>query len=232
MHKLLAAAAYLGSFVASPFTGAQSKLDPRNLPAGENVTGKVTAVANDSVSVAPNSGGVPVTVHVSDSTRILKGRQPAKLGEVKVDDEVLARGALHGDAMDAAILVVMSPEMLQLMQQLGPAAGTGAPGSNREDLGKKFIAGQVKAISGTKLTILRSDKQNQQIEVDENTSFKKGNESITLTDIKVDDYVFGSGAIKDGTFVPRQLNVGPTASTNISEDHSKADAATQAPTRK
>jgi hypothetical protein len=44
--------------------------------------------------------------------------------------------------------------------------------------------------------------------VDENTSFKKGNESITLPDIKPGDFVRGSGDLKDGVFVPKELIVG------------------------
>jgi hypothetical protein len=35
----------------------------------------------------------------------------------------------------------------------------------------------------------------------------EGGESITLADIKVGDQVVGNGALKDGTFVPKELNV-------------------------
>src|SRR5438132_154868 len=70
------------------------------------------------------------------------------------------------------------------------------------------VAGKVKAINETKLTIARPDNQSQDIEVDENTSFKKGSESVTLADIKVGDFVFGPGEVKDGTFVSKQLNIG------------------------
>ena len=50
--------------------------------------------------------------------------------------------------------------------------------------------------------------QDQTIEVDENTSFRKQGESITLPDIKVGDKVFGRGEMKNETFVPQVLNVG------------------------
>ena len=79
----------------------------------------------------------------------------------------------------------------------------------REDMGKKFIAGEVKSIDGTKLTVARPDGQSQTIEVDANTSFRKGRESITLPDIKVGDHVFGRGQLNSaGVFVPQTLNVG------------------------
>src|SRR5262249_50311807 len=58
------------------------------------------------------------------------------------------------------------------------------------------------------LTIARPDGQSQDIEVDENTSFKKGNESITLPDIKPGDFVRGQGELKNGVFVPKELIVG------------------------
>lgn len=168
---------------------------------GPGVVGKVTAIGNGSVTVAPANGGAAVTVKVSDSTRIFKERQPVKLSDIKVDDTVMVRGQLNGNNIDAMMVAVVNPEMLQRMQQ-------GGMQFNREDLGKKFIAGQVKAINETKLTITRPDNQDQDIEVDENTSFKRGQESITLADIKVGDFVRGQGALKDGVFVPKELNVG------------------------
>lgn len=174
---------------------------PRRMGGGPGVVGKVTAVNNDSVTVTPANGGAAVTVKVSDNTRIFKDRQAVKLSDIKVDDTVFVRGQLNGNNIDAVMLVVADQEMIQRMQQ-------GGMQFNREDLGKKFIAGQVKAINETKLTITRPDNQDQDIEVDENTSFKRGIESITLADIKVGDFVRGQGALKDGVFVPKELIVG------------------------
>jgi hypothetical protein len=111
--------------------------------------------------------------------------------------------------MEAAMVGVVNPQMLQRFEQGGgPGGGRGPGGFNREDLGKKFIVGEVKAINETKLTIARPDGQSQEIEVDENTSFKKGNESITLPDIKAGDFVRGQGELKNGVFVPKELMVG------------------------
>lgn len=173
----------------------------RRMPPGDNVMGKVSAVSNDSVTVTPANGGAPVMVKVGNDTRIFKDRQPVKLSDIKVDDTVFARGELNGSTMNAALLGVVNPEMLQRMQQ-------GGMPFNREDLGKKFIAGEVKAINETKITIARPDNQTQDIEVDENTSFKKRGESITLADIQVGDFVRGPGELKDGVFVAKELMVG------------------------
>ena len=182
-----------------------------NMPPGENVIGKVTAVSKDSLTVSPLMGGEPVTVKVSETTRVSKDRQPFKLEDIKVDEMVFARGDLKNNVMQAAVVGVVNPEMVQRVQQgggPGGARGGMMAGFNPEDMGKKFIAGEVKAINETKLTIARPDGQTQEIEVDENTSFKKGNESITLPDIKVGDFVRGRGELKDSTFVPKELIVG------------------------
>lgn len=59
-----------------------------NMPPGENVVGKVTAVSKDSLTVAQLMGGDAVTVKVSDATRVVKDRQPFKLEQIKVDDVI------------------------------------------------------------------------------------------------------------------------------------------------
>jgi Domain of unknown function (DUF5666) len=181
---------------------------------GETVVGKVTSVSKDSLVVAPLTGGAPVTVKVGDNTRISKDRQPIKLEEIKTDEMVFARGELKDNVMQAAGVGVVNPQMIQRFGQGGPGPGGfgagpgGGANFNREDLGKKFILGEVKAINETKLTIARPDGESQDIEVDENTSFKRGTESITLPDIKTGDFVRGAGEVKNGVFVPKELNVG------------------------
>lgn len=176
---------------------------------GENAIGKVTAKTKDSLTITPMMGGDPVTVRISDTTRVTKERQPFKFEDIKVDEVVFARGELKSNTMQAAMVGVVNPEMVQRLQQGGgPGGGQNAGGFNREDMGKKFIAGEVKAINETKLTIARPDGQTQEIEVDENTSFKKGAESITLPDIKVGDFVRGRGELKDNVFTPKELVVG------------------------
>ena len=169
---------------------------------GDNVVGKVTSVSKDGLVVSPMMGGGPVTIKVSDNTRVIKDRQPAKLEEIKVDETILARGELKNGTMQAGMVVVVNADMMQRGQQAGGQQ------FNREDMGKKFIAGEVKAINETKLTIARIDGQTQDIEVDENTSFKKDNVSITLPDIKVGDFVRGRGELTNNVFIPKELTVG------------------------
>jgi len=204
---MLLVTALLGaSFVAAP--AQVQERGGRTLPPGETVIGKVTAISKDSLTVTPMQGGDAVTVKVGESTRVMKERQPVKLEDIKTDDAVFVRGKLNGNVMDAAVVGVMNPEMLQQMQSRGMGGGGRMGGFNPKDMGKKFIAGEVKVINETKLTIARPDGQTQEIEVDENTSFRKGMESITLPDIKVGDFVRGRGELKDNVFVPKELIVG------------------------
>jgi hypothetical protein len=207
MTKMLLVTALLGvSFLTAR---AQTQERPgMNMPPGENVVGKVTAVNKDSLTISPLMGGEPVTVKVSDSTRVMKERQPVKIENIKTDEIIFARGKLNGNVMEAGVVGVVTPEMIQRMHGDGAGGGLMGGGFNREDLGKKFIAGEVKAINETKLAITRPDGQIQEIEVDENTSFKKGAESITLPDIKVGDFVRGRGELKGSVFVPKELIVG------------------------
>ena len=79
--KLLVAALLGGSFLAAP--AQTQERGGMNMPPGENVVGKVTAVSKDSLTIMPLMGGEPVTVKVSDSTRVMKERQPIKLEDIK-----------------------------------------------------------------------------------------------------------------------------------------------------
>jgi preprotein translocase subunit YajC len=191
---------------------AQPQEQRREVPPGEMLAGKVNSVGKNSLTVAPLKGGDAVTIKVSDSTRVMKDRQPASLSDIKTGDTVFARGNLKGNIMEALIVGVIPPEMAERLQQGGGRgifmAGPGQGGFSPEDMGKKFMAGEVKAINETRLTISRPDGQTQEIEVDENTSFKRGNESITLADIKVGDFVRGPGELKNNVFTPKELRVG------------------------
>jgi hypothetical protein len=213
----------------------QQERGGRNFPPGETVAGKVTSVGATSLVIAPLAGGDPVTVNINNETRIMKERLQAKLTDIKANDVVFVRGQLSGGAMTAAMVGVLNPEMAERMQQGGFGTGRGSGGgggfvggaagssfTNREDLGKKFIVGQVKAVNETKLTIGRPDGESQDIEVDENTSFKRGNESITLPDIKVGDFVRGAGELKNNVFVPKELIVGRPPRMRMGESDNPA----------
>ena len=172
----------------------------------DRVMGTIVSVSSDNLVLKPENGN-QVTVNVGKDTRIRKNRQEVKLSDFKAGDHVMAFGKFGSDKTTLSAAGIMGGEM----RGFGPG---GAPPSIEEmqkmGLGTKFIAGEVKDINETKLTILRPDGQTQTIEVDENTSFHTGHggESGTLADIKVGDHVTGRGEMKNGVFVPQNLRVG------------------------
>lgn len=170
------------------------------------IGGDIKAISGDTITLTTRDGGT-ATVKTSSDTRFMREGQAAKLGDFKVGDRVMVRGESTGtDTWKAD--VVGTPRM-------GGPGGQGGPGGAmnmerlREGLGKEFVAGEVKAIEGTKLTVQDPDGKDYVAEVDENTSFRRGRESITFPDIKVGDRVMGRGKVNgQGVFVAETINVG------------------------
>ncbi|HEU5400520.1 MAG TPA: DUF5666 domain-containing protein [Terriglobales bacterium] len=158
--------------------------------------GTITAIEGDTITLK-TMDGKQATVKVTPDTRFRRDRQDAKISDFKVGDMVMVRGEPGGENTWTAQGIMSNQNMAQGMMMM------------REEMGKKFIAGEVAKIDGTSLTINRPDGQTQVIQVDETTSFRNPRrESITLADVKVGDRVFGRGDLKDGVFVPAVLNVG------------------------
>jgi hypothetical protein len=186
----------------------------------ERVAGIVVSVTGDAVTVKSGDGTV-YTVATTPNTRLIKGQTPVKASDLKAGDGAMALGNLDvpNKTMHAALVMVTDADTLKKM---------------RENLGKTYISGKVTAIDidNLKMTLMRPDGVSQTIGFDETTSFKRGGrmargmgagganpgnvtatapteggESITLADIKVGDNVAGTGTVKDGVFVPAQLNL-------------------------
>jgi hypothetical protein len=161
---------------------------------GRGVLGEITAVNPDGFTVKTMQGN-SATIKITSETKFMREQQEIKKTDLKVGDTIGVSGS--PDANDpttwsASFVMDRTAQVKQF----------------KENLGKTLIAGEVKGIAETKLTILRPDGETQTIEADENTSFQKGREKITLADIKVGDHVSGKGAVKDGVFVPTELHVG------------------------
>jgi hypothetical protein len=68
--------------------------------------------------------------------------------------------------------------------------------------GKTWLMGKVTAVDGVKVSLMGSvDNAAHSFVADENTTFRKRREPITLGDIAVGDMVRVEGAVKDGAFV-------------------------------
>jgi len=171
---------------------------------GNGAFGRIASISPTEMKLSAPDGST-VTVHLNSKTVFRAEQQPAKLEDLKVGTNVFVRGTKNGDGTWDAEMVSAGN------RGFGERGGPGGPGSPGQgappQVGKDFVAGTVKAIDGTKITILRLDNVTQTIEVDENTSLLKHRESITLADVHPGDAVAVRGETKDGTFVPRTLNV-------------------------
>ena len=166
--------------------------------------GKVTAIRDQSIEVAkPN--GETVTVKITADTQFRREMQAAKLSDFKVGDIVMIRGQENPDHTWTAQLIGSRPAT-------GPGGGPGREGTGggffaTGELGKDYVFGEVKSIDAPQLTILRPDGVTQTIELNEDTSLRKGRESVTMADIQAGDHVFVRGALKDNVFVPKAVMV-------------------------
>src|SRR5215467_6009344 len=163
---------------------------------GSAVHGTVTAISGSEFTIRTEDG-TTYKIATSPNTHIMKDRQPIKASDIHTGDVVMTGGEVDEKAhtVGAVFLAVLDAEQVARMKQM------------QADFGKTWTAGKITAINDLILTIERPDKKTQTISVDENTSFQKHRESITLADIKVGDTVTSRGALKDGNFVATQLSV-------------------------
>jgi hypothetical protein len=168
------------------------------LMTGRGTFGAITEIKGDTLTLEGREEKTE-TVKVSDATKYRREGQDAKFADFKVGDRVFVAGELKDG--------VWTAQMVGSGRAGGPGGGRAM--MNPEDMGKRFIVGEITKIDETKLTVHRIDGQDQVMEVDETTSFRNDKrESITLADVKVGDKVMGRGEVKGGTFVPSMLNVG------------------------
>jgi preprotein translocase subunit YajC len=168
---------------------------------GHGTVGKITAIHGNSLQVVRPDGST-VTVNLTDKTECRKDRQPAQLSDFKVGDFVMARGDENSDHSITA-------QSLSGRSANGPGVMGAGPGGGAAfgEMGKDFIAGVVKSIDAPKLTVLRADNVTQTLELNEDTSLRRGRESITMADIQPGDHIVIRGGLQNSVFVPKAVIV-------------------------
>lgn len=131
---------------------------------GRMLRGTVTAAAADHLTLKTEAGET-FTVVLTPNTQLRHGRDAMRPAEVHAGDGIGAGGELDrpNHTLHALFVQIVSAEEVR---------------KAREALGKTWIAGTVTAIHEVKLTILRPDKVSQTIQVDEDTSFKRGGRNL------------------------------------------------------
>lgn len=182
---------------------------------GRGVTGTVTEVAADHLTVKPLMGEGSYAVHFSANTRIFKqlpggggqwrrgqgggGNPPQqiKVSDIKVGDSITARGDLDASAksVGAMAIVLLDPESAKRMAQM------------EADFGKTWLMGRVSGVDGAKVTLSGGpDDATHSFVANESTEFRKRRDPITLADIQTGDMVRVDGALKDGVFTATTVN--------------------------
>ena len=167
---------------------------------GRGIAGKITAINSGSIEIT-KPDGTSVTVKLTDKTEFRRDRQPAKIADFKVGDLVFVRGDENADH-------TVTAQMIGARTGNGPGGGGGfGGGSGFGEMGKDFVAGEVKSIDAPKLTMMRTDNVTQTLELTEDTSLRKGRDSITMADIHPGDHVVIRGALQNNIFVPKNVMV-------------------------
>jgi hypothetical protein len=200
---------------------------------GRGVNGTVTEVAADHYVIKTETGDL-YTVHFSANTRIMKtvprpagaandsqpgagatrgggnggregygGRQgeppvAIKATDIKVGDMIMAGGQVDdaGKSVGAVMVVQFDPERAKQMREM------------EANFGKTWLMGRVTAVNDTKVTLDSNvDRASHAFVADENTTFRKRRDPITLADVQVGDTVRVEGAIKGGAFVATNVMV-------------------------
>jgi hypothetical protein len=181
---------------------------------GRGVMGTVTEAAPDHFTIKTESGDL-YTVHLSVNTRIMKGGgghrrgqgesdvpanppQPIKASDIKVGDMIGASGELDANAKSVGAVVIfqIDPERAKQLREM------------QANYGKTWLMGRVTAINGVKVSIQGGpDNAPHTFVADENTTFRKHRDPITLADIQTGDMVRVEGSVQNGAFLAATVAV-------------------------
>jgi hypothetical protein len=163
---------------------------------GNGVRGTVTAAKPNSFTIRTDEGDIYQVLY-SPNTRFMKDRQPMDAGDVHVGDMLMAGGLVDAKAKTVGAVLVVDVDAKEVEKA-------------RAAFGKTWVMGKVTAIHDLKIIIERAgDKHLQTLEVDENTSFRKRREDVTLADVKVGDMISAEGALHADTFLATTLRIMP-----------------------
>ena len=187
------------SFLVSDIVLRQDTPSYKEAPGEEGrmpLFGKITAIRDSSLQIS-NPNGEKVTVKLTPQTEFRKDRQAAKRSDFKVGDVIVVRGQEN-------------PDHTWTAQVIGARSSSGegrGPNIQAGTLGKDYVAGEVKSVDTPKISVLRSDNVTQAIELNEDTSLRKGRDAITMADVQVGDHLIARGALQDNVFVPKFVMV-------------------------
>ena len=190
---------------------------------GPPVMGTISSVGVDRFEIK-KPDGTTQTVLVNEQThyrqRLQQDQQPQELQleDLKVGDHVFVRAAPNADKQVVAVGVNrVSEEMFQRFQsgnfggpsggvgggQGGPGGGWGPGGANAGNR----AGGEILSIEQNQIKV-RGRQGERVIVVNDQTTFSKEGQTITLKDLKVGDHIFAMGKEANGQFVATEVRSG------------------------
>jgi hypothetical protein len=210
-----------GSVAAQQSAGPQGEHQGRlGMGGPPPVLGTITSVGVDRFEIKKPDGSTQ-TVLVSDQTHYRQrsarqGEPPQELQleDLKVGDHVAVRGTPNGDKQaPAAGVFRLTDEQFQRFQGSGGPVGSGGPGQGGgfgpgggATAGTR-AGGEIESINGNEIKV-NSRRGERIIVVNEQTTFAKENQNVTLKDLKVGDHIFATGKEVEGKFVAAEVRSG------------------------
>lgn len=190
--------------------------------AGRGIVGTVTEVGSDHYTLKTELGDT-YTVHFSANTRVIKQPpqrvnqgngmrtppQEIKATDIRVGDAIAAAGEVDAAAKSVGAMTVIKidPEHAREMREM------------EANFGKTWLMGRVTEVKDTQVTLQSQvDNASHTFVADENTTFRRRREPVTLADLHVGESVRVEGAVKEGVFVASAVAVmGPPATGGPAE---------------
>ena len=183
------------------------------------VMGTVTSVGVDRFQIKQQDGS-STTILVNDQTRYNEEQHEFQLEDLKVGDHVFVRGTPNADKQVVAAGVRrVTEEQFQRFQSGagggGTGGGRGGPGGGGRGPGGwqggpgggDRAGGEIISIDQNQIKV-RGRQGDRIIVVNDQTTFNKEGQSITLKDLKVGDRIFAMGKTENGQFVATQIRSG------------------------
>ncbi|MGO8786573.1 MAG: DUF5666 domain-containing protein [Terriglobia bacterium] len=184
------------------------------------VLGTITSVGVDRFEIKKPDGATQ-TVMVNDQThyrqRVEGQQQPKELAleDLKVGDHVFVRGTPNADKQVVAVGVNrVTAEQFERFQSGGGPGGGGpggpggwGPGGGGGMEGTR-AGGEITAINGNQIKVQSRRGGERIIVVNDQTTFSKEGQTITLKDLKVGDRIFAMGKEANGQFMAAEIRSG------------------------
>ncbi len=148
--------------------------------------GTITSVGVDRIEIK-RMNGEPLTVLVNNQTRYREDQKDIGLEDLKPGDRVMVRGEAGGQQQFTAAMVRRVTEQdIQRMQ------------------GSRAF-GEITAIQGNEITLRNPRQGERTVVVNDQTTFTKEGQTISLKDLKVGDRIAAMGHESDGKFVAERI---------------------------